>query len=135
MHSYIDKEIYIKLLIGYKDIYPNKLDYNKETFLKLNKALYSLKQSPRLQYKYLYNTFKELGFSLYLYNNRIFINKDLKITILAYIDNLIIISLNKEIITTIINKASKILKIQDLGLINTFLGIEIKRLENSISLN
>ena len=44
MHSNIDKDIYIKLPIGYKDIYPNKLDYNnKETFLKLNKALYGLK--------------------------------------------------------------------------------------------
>ena len=43
MHSNIDKEIYIKLPIGYKNIYPNKLDYNKEIFLKLNKALYSLK--------------------------------------------------------------------------------------------
>ena len=111
MHSDIDKEIYIKLPIGYKNIYPNKLDYNKEIFLKLHKALYGLKQSPRLWYEYLYNTFKELGFSLYPYDNGIFINKDLKITILAYVDNLIIIGPNKEIITSIINKASKILKI------------------------
>ena len=61
MHSDINKDIYIKLPTGYKDIYPNKLDYTKEIFLKLNKALYSLKQSPRLQYEYFYNTFKELG--------------------------------------------------------------------------
>ena len=106
MHSDINKDIYIKLPTGYKDIYPNKLDYTKEIFLKLNKALYSLKQSPRLQYKYLYNTFKKLGFSLYPYNNRIFINKDLKIIILAYINNLIIISPNIEIIINIINQVS-----------------------------
>ena len=106
MHSNINKDIFIKLPIGYKYIYPNRLDYTKEIFLKLNKALYSLKQSPRLQYKYLYNTSKKLGFSLYPYNNRIFINKDLKIVILAYINNLIIIGPNIEIITNIINKVS-----------------------------
>ena len=43
VYSDIDKDIYIKLPTGYKDIYPNKLDYTKEIFLKLNKALYSLK--------------------------------------------------------------------------------------------
>ena len=44
VYSHIDKDIYIKLPIEYKDIYPNKLDYNnKDIFVKLNKALYSLK--------------------------------------------------------------------------------------------
>lgn len=65
-------EIYIKLPEGFY-----KKDYNKGLVAKLNKALYSLKQLLRLWYKFLYNILKRFNFILFLYNEGVFINKDI----------------------------------------------------------
>ncbi|AEO67535.1 uncharacterized protein THITE_2036203, partial [Thermothielavioides terrestris NRRL 8126] len=56
----------------------------------LKKALYSLKQSLRLWYKYLSNILNKLSFKAILYNEGAFINYNYKMILLCYIDDLII---------------------------------------------
>ena len=53
--------------MGYYTNNPNKV-------YKLHKALYSLKQSPRLWYKHLSNILNKLGFIIFSYNKAVFIH-------------------------------------------------------------
>lgn len=87
LYSNINLEIYVELLLGFK---------KDSKVYKLNKALYSLKQVLRIQYKTLISTLKELGFLYYPYNNAVFC-KD-STYVLVYIDNLLITRLNLKLI-------------------------------------
>lgn len=113
IHASIDKEIYIELPIGFKNKYNSNNNYNStntnkrskvnnisnnKKVCKLNKALYRLKQSPRLWYKHLLNALKELGFNTLPYNEAIFIHSKYKIIIICHVDDLIITGDNKDIV-------------------------------------
>jgi Reverse transcriptase (RNA-dependent DNA polymerase)/gag-polypeptide of LTR copia-type/Integrase core domain/GAG-pre-integrase domain len=129
VHADIDKEIYMEQPIGFESNYYNNNNNNKRTknpnlVCKLNKALYGLKQSPRLWYKYLLDKIKNLGFIVLLYDEAIFIHKEYNIIIICYVDDLIITGPNKTNIDIIITQLSKVLKVQYIGLIHQFLGME-----------
>jgi hypothetical protein len=152
VHADIDKEIYIEQLIGFekeayiKDDYKlinnisfagnkrlktdnisssNKSITNNKLVCKLNKALYGLKQSPRLWYKYLLDACKEHGFIILPFDKAIFIHEEYKIIIICHIDDLIITGPNETKLNNIITKLSNKLKLEYIGLINQFLGMEI----------
>jgi len=94
--------------------------------LKLNKALYSLKQSTRIWYYTLKDVLiNKLGFITLISENSIFINKELKIIISLYIDDLAIIGPKLETIKSFIKELKKYFKLKDLGLIKDYLGVEI----------
>src|SRR5271167_2355503 len=103
-----------------------KIDDNTKIVCKLNKALYGLKQSPRLWYKHLLDICKELGFEILPFDEAIFINKELKIIIICHVDDLIITGPNKDKITKITTQMSIKLKLEYIGEINQFLGMEKK---------
>jgi hypothetical protein len=116
VHAEIDKEIYVKQPTGFE-----KGNY----VCKLKKALYGLKQSPRLWYKYLKDILYKYGFKVLPYDEGVFINTTNSIIILCHVDDLIVVGPNKAQIESIINQASKDIKIQPMGTPSTFLGIEI----------
>ena len=94
--------------------------------LKLNKALYSLKQSTRIWYYTLKDVLiNKLGFITLISENSIFINKELKIIISLYVDDLAIIGPKLETIKSFIKELKKYFKLKDLGLIKDYLGVEI----------
>jgi hypothetical protein len=94
--------------------------------LKLNKALYSLKQSARIWYYTLKDVLiNKLGFITLISKNGIFINKELKIIISLYVDDLAIIGPKLETIKSFIKELKKYFKLKDLGLIKDYLGVEI----------
>jgi hypothetical protein len=64
----------------------------KEDVTKLLKALYRLKQAPRLWQQFLAAVLLKLGFELLKSNNYIYYNSDTKIIIIIYIDDFLIIS-------------------------------------------
>jgi hypothetical protein len=116
VHAKIDKEIYTEQPTGFNN--------NSNKVCKLNKALYGLKQSPRLWYKHLSNIFKKLDFQIFAHDEAAFIHAKYSIIIICHVDDLIITGPNKNQIDEIINKITKQLKLQYIGEINQFLGME-----------
>jgi hypothetical protein len=116
----IDYFIYITQPKGYISAkYPNHV-------LKLNKALYSLKQSARIWY----NTLKEvlinkLNFESLLAEGNIFINRSTSIILCVYVDDIAVIGPSQEAINSIINSIKNYFNIKELGLIKNYLGVEI----------
>jgi hypothetical protein len=94
--------------------------------LKLNKALYSLKQSTRIWYDMLKEVLiNKLNFESLLAEKSIFINRSTSIILYVYVDDITIISPIQEAINSIINSIKNYFKIKELGLIKDYLGVEI----------
>ena len=113
----IDKEIYIHQSTSF--------EAKKGLVCKLNKALYSLKQSAHQWQQFLTNKLKTIGFKPIFADQSIYIKND--IIIKTHIDNIFIIAKNQAIIKDIKAKFAQTLNISDLGPIKLFLNIEISR--------
>jgi len=98
-----------------------------EYVCELKKALYGLKQSAREWQNHLKGLLS--GFKLYPIKSdqSIYINSDLLLIIIAYVDDIIAIAPKIAIINDLFDYLSKKVDIRDLGEISTFLGIEFLR--------
>ena len=117
VHADIDQEIYVQLPTGFYN--------NNNKVCRLRKALYGLKQAPRLWYKHLSKILNKLGFVVFNYDEGAFINPTIQCIILCHVDDIIISGPEADNIIAQINKAKDDIKLQALGEINTFLGINI----------
>jgi Reverse transcriptase (RNA-dependent DNA polymerase) len=93
---------------------------------KLNKALYSLKQSPHVWYFTLTAYLKTLSFKPLTANNCIFYDSK-GIYIVVFVNDLLIVSLFKANISIIKAKLSERFYITDLGPYKYYLRIEVIR--------
>lgn len=132
IHAAIDKEIYVEQPHGFIKIEDLTNNENKHTnskktslYCKLNKALYGLKQSPRLWYEHLLGVLKNHGFIAMPYDSAIFIHNELRIIIICHVDDLIITGPDKNKINDLVSKITKQIKLEKIGNINQFLGMEI----------
>ena len=93
----------------------------------LKKALYGLKQSPRVWQTKLQDLLKDLGYQPLISDLAVYINPKEKLFIITFVDDCIIIGLNKKNIKAL--KAQLGLKyvIKDQGPAFYFLGVEILR--------
>ncbi|KAL3639631.1 hypothetical protein CASFOL_017538 [Castilleja foliolosa] len=104
---------------------------------KLNKSLYGLKQASRNWF----NKFGQLMKSLGLLNSKtdtslFYRHTDREtLIILVYVDDIIITGDNGITIQTTIDEISKVFSLKDLGLLNYFLGIEIKPVQQGLFLS
>ena len=121
IHAKIDKEIYVEQPRGF-----NVSNENEEKFFcKLNKALYGLKQSPRLWYEHLLGILQKHGLEAMPYDSAIFIHRAQKIIIVCHVDDMIITGPCESEIDKLINSLRKSIKIEKIGNINQFLGMQI----------
>jgi hypothetical protein len=102
---------------------------NKEVVCKLKKSMYGLKQSPRMWYKKFDTYMLGLGFTrskedLCVYFKLI---GDHLIYLVLYVDDMLLIGNNKEIIQDVKTQLSSKFDMKDLGASNFILGMEIKR--------
>jgi hypothetical protein len=119
IHANIDADIYTILPIGvYKDN-PKKCYY-------LKKALYSLKQSPRLWYKYLSKILAKFDFRVFPYNKGIYINSKDQYILIYHVNNILVIYKNLDYIRNIVAKISHYIKIEEISIVLIFLGNNIK---------
>lgn len=117
IHADIDATIYTILPTGiYND--PNKVCL-------LKKALYGLKQAPRLWSKYLSKALDKLGFTVFPYDEGIYINHNTSCLIICHVDDILIIHKDMKYINEISNKAQEYIKIEKIGSVSTFLGNDI----------
>ncbi|KAK2074616.1 hypothetical protein P8C59_008810 [Phyllachora maydis] len=115
-----NKAIY-KLLLKY--------GYNPSTpnIIKLSKALYSLKQSPREWQDKLKILLKSLGYLPFISDPGVFYNAKTCHFIVTYIDDCLFIGPNKGYITDLKKRLNKVYAIEDLGPAAYFLGVQIIR--------
>ena len=92
-----DTPIYVEMPKGFEE--PGKV-------LLLKKSLYGLRQSPRLFYNYLTDTFKELGFEV-SENDACMFNKA-GIMVVAYVDDILFFSKDSDLINKTISELEQV---------------------------
>lgn len=122
LHGDLEEEIYMQLPPGFKTDDPSKV-------CRLRKSLYGLKQSPRCWFAKLSNALKSFGFvqSYEDYSLFSFIEANICLHILVYVDDFIIAGNDISTIHRFKNYLHKCFKMKDLGKLKYFLGLEIAR--------
>ena len=79
-------------------------------------------------YKYLSSILAKFSFKIFIYNKGIYINPKDKYILIYYINNILVIYKDLSYIYNIVAKISYYIKIEEIGIVSTFLG-------NSITIN
>ncbi|KAK2067491.1 hypothetical protein P8C59_001229 [Phyllachora maydis] len=123
--------IFLAIAASNKAIYKLllKYGYNPSTpnIIKLSKALYSLKQSPREWQDKLKILLKSLGYLPLISDPGVFYNAKTCYFIVTYVDNCLFIGPNIGYITDLKKRLNKVYAIEDLGPAAYFLGMQIIR--------
>ncbi|KAK2073811.1 hypothetical protein P8C59_008060 [Phyllachora maydis] len=138
LNSALREEIYIEIPKGLLDLAASnkaiyklllKYSYNPSTsnIIKLSKALYSLKQSPREWQDKLKILLKSLGYLPLISDPGVFYNAKTCHFIVTYMDNCLFIGPNIGYITDLKKQLNKVYTIEDLGPAAYFLGVQIIR--------
>ncbi|KAK2074909.1 hypothetical protein P8C59_009079 [Phyllachora maydis] len=133
LNSALREEIYMEIPEGLLDLAASnkaiyklllKYSYNPSTpnIIKLSKALYSLKQSPREWQDKLKILLKSLGYLPLISDPGVFYNAKTCHFIVTYVDNCLFIGPNIGYITDLKKRLNKVYAIEDLGPAAYFLG-------------
>ena len=106
---------------------------NKDLACKLNQAIYGLKQAPKAWFEKLKSTLLSYNFqsskcdpSLFAYND-----SSIVVYMLVYVDYIIVTSSNPIFIKSLVSKLNLEFSLKDLGDLDYFLAIEVKRQSNA----
>eukprot|EP00253_Pinus_taeda_P016938 PITA_16938 len=123
LHRDLEEEIYMKQPEGFA------VKGKKELVCKLKKSLYGLKQSPRM-WDQKFDTFIQgLGFTRSKADHCVYFKVigDRVIYLVLYVDDMLLVGNDKEIIQDLKTQLSSKFDMKDLGAANYILGMEIKR--------
>lgn len=124
--SEIDQDdVYIKIPDGYHLLNDASTKTMKNPVLRLKKALYGLRQAPRLWYRKLTDALKEFGFVRSELDHSVWLKKSCIVSI--YVDDILVAGANQDIIDQIKKDLSSRFEMVDSGLVNFFLGLTVKR--------
>ena len=131
LHGVLEEEVYMKQPPGFEKSGSTQL------VCKLDKAIYGLKQAPRAWYSRLSTKLIDLGFKASKSDTSLFIYCKGQVTIfmLIYVDDIIVTSSSQEAVTALLQDLRKDFALKDLGDLHYFLGIEVKKEKNGISLS
>jgi len=123
LHRDLEEEIYMKQHEGFV------VKGKKELVWKLKKSLYGLKQSPRMWYQKFDTFIQGLGFTRSKADHCVYFNLivDHVIYLVLYVDDMLLVGNDKEIIQDLKTHLSSKFDMKDLGAANYILGMEIKR--------
>jgi hypothetical protein len=88
LNSEVDSKVYVDLPPRWAE---SGYIYDGNNCYKLLKGLYSLKQSPRLWQAKLKSSLKVLGFEPLLTDNCVYINRQTRIIVITYVDNMLLV--------------------------------------------
>lgn len=122
LHGELEETIYMQQPPGYEE-------GGYTTACKLNKSLYGLKQAPRAWYTRLQKELEIIGFVPSPADPSLFTltNKTSNVYLLVYVDDILIAGKDKATVSYIKEELLKKFEGRDLGLISSFLGINITR--------
>ena len=125
----LEKEIYVEQPQGNEGN-----EGNEGKVLRLKKALYDLKQAPRAWYSKIAQYFIDQGFRRSKSEPTLYIKAQgqYHLIVSLYVDDLIYTGNNLEMIKEFKEDMMKTFEMTDLGLMNYFLGIEVKQQEDDI---
>ena len=109
---------------------------NPTLVCKINRALYGLKQAPKAWYDRINSWLHNLGLTRSTSDPNLYYRRcQGKLTILLYIDDLLIISNDEPAITDLKAKLHQTFEMTDLGAAHTYLGVKIHRQPSGIFLS
>ena len=109
----------------------------EEHVLRLKKALYGLKQAPRAWYLKLHSCLLSLGFFKSVFEQSLYLKRsDGEMLIVGvYVDDLIVTGSRSDVIETFKTQMAQEFDMSNLGLLSSYLGIEVKQGEKFIFLS
>lgn len=123
LNANLEEELYLDQPEGYVE--------NEHLACKLNKSIYGLKQAARLWNQTIDNVFIEIGFRRGVHDQCLYVKQDKELTyILIYVDDILIVSKNIELIKMTEKKLSKHFQITCLGEVENYLGVQVRRDES-----
>lgn len=134
----LEEEIYMRIPDGYDEYYAKRKGDSLplKSVLRLHKSIYGIKQASRQWFKKLSQALLSMGFSRGHGDHTLFI-KQLDtdfLVVLVYVDDILIASTSTDAASELISNLQKCFKLQDLGTLKYFLGLEIARSSDGISL-
>lgn len=129
LHGDLDEEVYIRPPPGFHSSTPGLV-------CRLQKSLHGLRQAPRCWFAKLASALKRYGFTQSYSDYSLFTmhNDGVHLSILVYVDDLIISGNDSSTISTFKDYLSSCFHMKDLGLLKYFLGIEVARSNEGIFL-
>ncbi|KAG7572108.1 Reverse transcriptase RNA-dependent DNA polymerase [Arabidopsis suecica] len=133
LHGDLEEEIYVELPPGYTPPPGESLPPN--AVWKLHKSLYGLKQASRQWNKKFSDVLLANGFIQSQSDHTFFVRQEGHqfLALLVYVDDILIASNSDEAVSTLKNILATAFKLKDLGPVKYFLGLEIARNKNGIS--
>ena len=121
LHGQLDEELYLESPEGF-EVPPGKV-------IKLKKTLYGLKQAPRGWFKTLFSFLHDNGFESNLADPCVLkMNRGSDVIIISvYVDDLLIMGNNIDLIKEFKTKISERFEMEDLGEVDKILGIQVVR--------
>ena len=127
LYGFLDEDIFVNQPEGYV--------IDAAVVCHLQKALYGLKQAPRVWYALISEFLQGLGFTKTDADHSVFVSYDKSTFISVYVDDLLIIGEDLNIINSLKNKLSERFCMTDLGSVFHYLGMSVTQTGNSMSLD
>ena len=118
LYEDIDEEIYVEVSHEY-------IDFKRKMYCRLRKVLYELKQSSRIWFNTLISFLKEHDFLSLNVDQSVFFND--KIIIAIYVDDLLIVELNKKFIQQVKQALSERFQMTDMSSLVYYLDMNVTR--------
>ena len=129
LYAPLQEEIYMKPPIG--------MDIPPGTCLKLKKSLYGLKQAPTNFNNYIDKFIREMGFSRCVLDNCLYVMdmKYTKLVLAIYVDDIVLVSKDLELITEVKDAFKENFQMKDLGELRNYLGMRITREDDTLKVD
>uniref|UniRef100_A0A2N9HDI4 Reverse transcriptase Ty1/copia-type domain-containing protein n=1 Tax=Fagus sylvatica TaxID=28930 RepID=A0A2N9HDI4_FAGSY len=130
LHGILKEEVYMQQPTGYVDsTHPTHV-------CKLQKSIYGLKQAPRAWFESFTTQLLNLGFQPSSADSSLFIYKDGPIIafLLLYVNDIVLTGNNPFFLKQLITSLSKVFELKDMGILHYFLGLQINRSSQGLTL-
>ena len=128
LNSQLEETVYMEIPEGISvPSPPISRYYHRPMACRLLKSIYGLKQSPRAWYGRINKFFLANNFIRSDSDHSLFINYEKPVILLLYVDDIVLVAPTKTLIDWIRSKLEQEFDMTDLGELQSFLGLEIKR--------
>ncbi|MDV3143325.1 MAG: reverse transcriptase domain-containing protein, partial [Sweet potato little leaf phytoplasma] len=135
LHGDLFEEVYMDLPLGYE---PKVIDSTEKRLVcRLNKSIYGLKQASRQWFAKFSDTLITLGFTQSKADYSLFVKGTGNnfLALLVYVDDVIITGANMNLVERLKHLLNECFKLKDLGSLKFFLGLELARSSQGISIS